>query len=180
MSRHILAIPLGLVMGCGSILGIDNDYEEGAVVPSEAGVDGGDASNGSDATSDATATDGGCAGHICGGVCLPGTDCSTCASAKLFCAGTHACVTGCSSCPSTIECWTCSGSAKGSCEPTPSAFCLSGGYDHCSCASGVNQCPGSNQVCLTGTCETCGASGTDGKSCGGGLECAASQRRCHD
>ena len=171
---------------CGSLLGIDKDYVEiedsGVLVDAAGGADGRAPSS---AAGVIVAPDGApaCPGHVCDGVCLEGTDCTSCVSGKLFCAGTHACVGACSAGGTSAgECWACQGGGapRGSCEGEKGAFCLGVAYERCACATS-DSCPGASNVCVAGKCETCGALGdmTDGKRCKGGTECAADRHRCH-
>ena len=186
--RLVLFGCLLLVASCASIIGIDRDYVETA---DDAGALDGAGSDGALAEADGgeastgTPADGGCAGHICDGQCLPGDDCSDCRSGTLFCASTRACVSACSGCSRSVECWSCPSSTArrvGSCEPTESAYCLGASYPHCACTAGVDECPGAHHLCVGALCVSCGAAGssTDGKPCTGGLTCESEKRRCHD
>jgi hypothetical protein len=187
---------------CASIVGIDHDYRIGDTTVDGGGPDGKTDAD-ADAGVDAQATDapddsppidagedGACSGHVCQGKCFAGSTCASCASAQLFCATTHVCVSACATCGAgpTIACYSCSsdggavgtGSAEGSCEPAATAYCLGSGYTHCKCDGGASLCPGSEQVCLSAIgCESCGASGTDGRQCKNGMSCSQAGQNCN-
>lgn len=197
MHRPVLALALcSTLAACASILGVGGDYAD---QPADAGVadvvtptiDGAndDAAGNVDASSgDATDLDTGkdtapppCSGHICNGVCLPGTTCVGCAQ-ELFCAVDHTCVSTCGMCGSgagLVECWACPGTgAQGSCEPVATAYCMGSAYAHCPCADAAADCPGANQICNGTDCLACGASGTDGRKCRS-RTCDAEKRTCN-
>lgn len=198
MHRRLLALAFfSSLAACASILGVGGDYADqpadagvadvGAVT-AEAGAD--DAGGSVDATgTDAPVDDGGptesgpppCTGHVCNGVCLPGTTCVGCAQ-ELYCALDHTCVSACGMCGSganLVECWACPGSgAQGSCEPVATAYCMGSAYAHCPCADAAADCPGANQICNGTDCLACGASGTDGRRCRS-KTCDSEKRTCN-
>ena len=134
---------------------------------------------------------------LCQGSCVPGTDCADCRTAKLLCAPSRRCVTGCGACRDVagirfpIECFACDADQNdpiGTCEPSDkSGFCLNSDYttahqgeagEHCDCSNTeVSSCLGDHQVCKpagsTDWCVTCGEAGldTDGLPCKGGGTC---------
>jgi hypothetical protein len=174
MNRRVVVVAAATVLAaCASLLGIDEDYVE-------VGADGGAPPDGSPEAG--VVVDGACTGHVCNGVCSSGDGCGGCATATLLCASTRTCVASCGACAESVECWACTPTPRGSCEPSTSAFCHGSSYSHCPCEAGVDTCPGSMHVCAAGVCVNCGQRGadTDGKDCTGGRECAASNRDCHN
>ncbi len=176
-ARRSLATLLGAtaIAGCSVVLGIDADYVEdpqAGALAAEGGLDGGKSSADGEA--------GPCSGHLCNGICLPGTACDDCKGAPLFCDETHACVSACASCDGgSVECWTCKPSPSGSCHSERDAYCLRSTYTRCPCDDGgVAQCPGQSQVCTSDRCETCGYWGTGGKTCKSGPACSSSSKSC--
>lgn len=180
-ARRIVAALAGAlaVAGCSVVLGIDADYVEGVERDGGATTDGGIA-DGKANTASADVEAGACSGHLCDGVCLPGTSCADCKTAPLFCTATHACVPACTSCDAgSVECWTCKSGPTGSCHSPSDAYCLRGGYTRCPCADGgVAQCPGQSHVCSNDRCETCGYWGTGGMTCKSGPTCSSSSKAC--
>lgn len=184
-TRH--AIPaLFLLAGCTAVLGIDKDY----VLVAGDGGSARDAGEGdarvvdSGNDSDAGVLDAGCVGgHVCDGVCLPGSSCASCAVGQLLCTATRVCVGGCAACAgSAIECFRCAdggaASAEGSCEPAATAYCLGGTYAHCPCNIASN-CPGGNQTCRSKDCVSCGETASDGARCKNGLTCEETKKLCN-
>ncbi len=192
--RH--AVPLLVLAGCTAVLGIDKDYvltgadggsardasgaeaSSGEAGSADAGADGGPQADGGDGG------DAGCAaGHICNGICLPGTSCASCAVGQLLCPITRVCVAGCAACAgSAVECFRCAdggaASAEGSCEPAATAYCLGGSYAHCPCGVAAN-CPGGSQICKTNACLACGELNSDGSRCKNGLTCEEGKKQCN-
>lgn len=190
--RH--AIPVVWLAGCTAVLGIDKDYVlgdadggsrgEGGSPRDAAPEDGSTPDAGLETGPPSDAGDAGCAtGHICNGVCLPGTSCASCAVGQLLCPTTRLCVAGCSACAgSAIECFRCAdggaASAEGSCEPAATAYCLGGSYAHCPC-NVVANCPGSSQSCRSKDCVSCGELASDGARCKSGLTCEEVKKQCN-
>lgn len=134
----------------------------------------------------------------CGGVCVAGNDCTSCASGTLLCKALRTCLTTCATCtdlasaPVPIECVACDTQQKnpiGTCEPNAaSTFCLSGDYSNahnggagkqCNCNNTmVVNCAAGSQTCRgsggTDFCSTCGEVGgsTNGKACKNGKVCS--------
>lgn len=107
------------------------------------------------------------------------TTCVGCEAGAIACQGTKTCVSDCFlECDAgTLGCAACSnGVAAGACEPQTSASCLQDmTYDHCGCIVAAD-CPGANQVCVLGTCRTCGEEQTKDEVCRdgtGGRKCKA-------
>ncbi len=198
--RIFLVGVVGTTAACASILGVDGEFvdqspdgsatTDGAVdvaldvVADDASgaVDGADSSvvdAGADVVKDTGPPP--CTGHICNGICLPGTTCAGCAQ-ELYCAVDHTCVASCGSCGTgsgLIQCWACPDSgAQGSCEPAASAYCLGSAYAHCPCTDAAADCPAMNHVCVAGDCRTCGESQTDGRKCRS-QTCEQSARACN-
>jgi hypothetical protein len=192
VKSRMIAVAL-TVGGCTTILGVNKDY----VVGDDSGggrADAGDAGSAEQRDSSGiagdsgvrnvdAATDGGCAGHICNGVCEPGHSCGTCGGATLLCVTTRSCVSSCGSCglPDSQACFAClsadAGAASGTCEPPTTASCLTSNYSHCGCF-GVQDCPGRSQVCVAERCLSCGEPASDGYACRTGDVCDARKIRC--
>lgn len=197
--------------GSRAVDGALGDSGEPPLVVDAAGADAfadasGDAS--ADAGNDAATITPACiAGKVsCGGACVTGTDCTSCAGAEYLCAPTRRCVAGCTTCTDLaatampVECFACDTNQNnplGTCAHNSAAgFCLNANYStafnsgagmHCDCNNtNVANCPGGNQVCKpnggTDWCITCGESGlsTNGLPCKGGGTCNAglSPPRC--
>jgi hypothetical protein len=225
MKRRIGAVLLVvLVAACGlDAVGGREDAtaggagaESGASLPDGTSIDG--TVPGDDATSDGTVADAAlpdqglpdapgpdvlvsascpAAQVRCGGACVAGNDCTSCASGKLFCKALRTCLTTCETCtdlasaPVPIECVACDmqqNNPIGTCEPNAaSTFCLSGDYGtahngapgkQCDCSGTmVANCTAGAQTCHTAGstdfCSTCGEVGasTNGKTCKNGKTC---------
>jgi hypothetical protein len=197
-----------MIAGCGSILGLESDYQLANSVVGPDGsligaADSGNTTRDAGAQQDASNNDTGaplCQGHICRGVCLEGTDCTTCDGAIVFCPSSRACVAGdrcdnscsglrsvCASCKAgapagdagtqdasaetrKLATATCENRDKPSCVDKPD-------YAHCGC-SVASDCPVEEHTCVLGQCRTCGEPGTNAMTCKGSGRCNASDRNC--
>jgi hypothetical protein len=123
-----------------------------------------------------------CLGHICNGVCLAGSDCLSCAGATTFCSFDRTCVSRCDRCSgASLDCTSCDGAVviASTCEARNSAACVTNtNYNHCGCNT-TPDCKSFSQVCVMGTCRTCGEPGTDGAVCKeAGNTCNIGDRKC--
>lgn len=195
MVRRALAVACAgaVLASCTTLLGIDGDYgDQQRLLPEPEGGAPIDSSSppadaGSDVEDGGVTADGGCAGHVCNGVCLAGSSCAACPNATMLCVASSTCVAACSACTgSPIECFHCAGASvvRAECYPkNAAASCVSAMYtDHCTCDGGAAaSCPGATQVCAAGTCRTCGENGTDGTVCKGPLkQCESATASCHN
>jgi hypothetical protein len=120
----------------------------------------------------AVAIDGGCASgqYTCstGGNVYCLDDCSLCNGFNYGCASTSTCVASCADCSENTECFR-SGffGHKKYCVENPAA-CTSIGGNHVFCGQlpfYYVDCPGTDQVCASNECLTCGETGTTGDTC---------------
>jgi hypothetical protein len=119
--------------------------------------------------SDAAVADGGCAAgtYMCttgaGSFCLG--SCSTCPTTHDECELNQTCVSSCSACGATTECFR--GVGDEHCVQNPAACAaLTGTPTYCGPFLFFTvDCPGNDQVCVNKQCLTCGESGTLGNKC---------------
>ena len=139
----------------------------------------------------------------CRGACVP--DCHACSGLLLACAPLRQCVAKCTQCANPIECFACDDQQEnpiGSCEPSSTAYCLTGQYKyslygtkatHCDCGitspPSAVQCPSAQHACIpvedTDWCVTCGetllppATGTTNTLvCKNNLKCDTTSKVC--
>ncbi|MEO7109177.1 MAG: hypothetical protein ABI183_01960 [Polyangiaceae bacterium] len=183
------------ILGDGAILLADGNVvsADGATIIVDSGPDTGlhvlpDGSEFDDADlSEAAVADGGCAAgsYSCttgsSTYCLP--NCQYCSGLHEACERDHICVDSCSTCADKTECFRGGGGGEHHCVENPAACAsLTGNRTYCGPFLFFTiDCPGSDQVCVSSECHTCGEPSTSGDTCSPSSKgkCNGSGPTCH-